>query len=180
MNKSVKRQMVKNPTSTGIVQVAHNMDGDLSTKWPLQSPALKQKPLLRRGEIVGQKHRRILRGSFLLTWSSQVSPGWVIPPSLVWGGCISERKGLAAPGMVLGRCISPANSSLLYRTHRGALGHRALGALVLHAQLYQWHKAGLQLELPSRNLPPRPPPSRGSTAEAGMTLTCLYYFWTED
>lgn len=39
---------------------------------------------------------------------------------LVWGGCIPERKGLAAPGMVLGR--NPLLFRRTHNVHRGALG----------------------------------------------------------
>lgn len=66
--------------------------------------------------------------------------------------------------------VAQENTECAQRSFGVRLGHRALGVLVLHTQLSQWHKAGLQLELPSRVLPLRPPSSGGSTAETGMTL----------
>lgn len=76
--------------------------------------------------------------------------------------------------------VAQENTRCAQRSFGVRLGHRALPVLVLHAQLCQWHKAGLQLELLSRDFALGLPPSGGSTAEAEMTLRCLYYFWTED
>lgn len=97
---------------------------------------------------------------------------WKKRASCTWDGAGKEPcKQLSA---------AQDNTQCAQRSFGVRLGHRALGGLVLHTQLCQWHKAGLQLELPSRNLPLRPHPSRASTAEAGMTLMWLYNFWTED
>lgn len=99
---------------------------------------------------------------------------WKERPSCTWAGGGKEHD----PCKQLS--VAQGNTKCAQRSFGVWLGHRPLGVFVLHTQLCQWHKAGLQLELPSRDLPLRPPPRGGFTAEAGMTLMCLYYFWTED
>lgn len=127
--------------------------------------------------------RRILRGFFLLVWSSQVSPGEDIPPFLVWVGYIPEKKGLAAPAMAVGGSISPAGSSW-------CVGEHMLCIEVLWGQAraqtpqctcfartvvsVTWSRSATWAgPLPSEDLPPGSPPRGGSTAEAGMPLMCL-------
>lgn len=103
---------------------------------------------------------------------------------------IPERKGLAAPAMVVGRSISPAGSPCCVGEHtlypevpwdQTRAQTPQCTCFACTVVTVTWSLSATWADpLPAKDLPLGPPLSRGSTAEAGMTLMSMYDLWTED